>query len=323
MNAIPSKTVITGSVAYDYLMFFGGAFTEHLLEEQLQSLSVSFLVDSLRRERGGIAANIAYTMALLGGRPTVMATVGQDFSEYRTWLEGHGVDTSATVVIPDEYCASFFVNTDRQQNQIGHFYAGAMAHAAELAFSEHAPDAGMAIISPNAPEAMRSYVRECKALGIPYIYDPSQQTIRLSGEDLCEGIDGAYLLAVNEYELGMIAEKTNLDEGAIRRLTPRLLITRGAAGSDLWVDGDSYHIPAVPPQKVVEPTGAGDAFRGGLLRGIQIGLPWAVVGRIGALAATYVLEQMGTQNHFYTREAFISRYRERFDDRGALDALLD
>lgn len=317
------KIVVTGSVAYDYLMFFGGAFTEHLLEEQLKSLSVSFHVDSLRRERGGIAANIAYTMALLGGRPTVMATVGQDFGEYRTWLEARGVDTSAVVVIPDEYCASFFVNTDRQQNQIGHFYAGAMAHAAELTFSERAPDADLAIISPNAPEAMRSYVTECKALGIPYIYDPSQQTVRLSGEELCEGIDGAYLLAVNEYELGMIAEKTGLDEEAIRRMTRRLLITRGAAGADFWVDGVTYHIPAVPPHQMVEPTGAGDAFRGGLLRGIQLGLPWDVVGRIGALAATYVLEQMGTQNHSYTPEEFINRYRASFGDEGALDALWD
>jgi adenosine kinase len=316
------KIVVTGSVAYDYLMFFGGAFTDHLLEEQLKSLSVSFLVDSLRRERGGVAANIAYTMALLGGNPCMMATVGQDFGEYRAWLEAQGVDTSATVVIPGEYCASFFVNTDRQQNQIGHFYAGAMAHAAELSFAQHAPDAELAIISPNAPDAMRSYVTECKALGIPYIYDPSQQTIRLSGEELCEGIDGAYLLAVNEYELGMIAEKTGLDEAAVRRMAQRVLVTRGAAGSDLWVDGRSYHIPAVPPHKVAEPTGAGDAFRGGLLRGIQLGLPWETVGRISALAATYVLEQMGTQNHNYTRESFISRYREHFGDDADLDALL-
>jgi adenosine kinase len=304
-------------------MSFPGRFTDHLIPDQLHKISVSFLVDSMKRQRGGIAANIAYTVALLGGRPCVMATVGQDFGEYRTWLEAHGVDTSAVVVIPDEYCASFFVNTDRQQNQIGHFYAGAMAHAAELSFTVNAPDAGLTIISPNAPDAMRSYVTECKALGIPYIYDPSQQTIRLSGEELCYGIDGAYLLAVNEYELGMIAEKTALDEAAVRRMARRVLITRGAAGSDFWVDGETYHIPAVPPHQVVEPTGAGDAFRGGLLRGIQLGLPWDVVGRMGALAATYVLEQMGTQNHTYTREEFISRYREHFDDEGALDALLD
>jgi adenosine kinase len=165
-------------------------------------------------------------------------------------------------------------------------------------------------------------VTECKALGIPYIYDPSQQIIHLSGDDLCAGIDGTYLLAVNEYELGMIAEKTGLEAEAIRRLARRVLVTRGAEGSDLWVDGDFYYIPAVPPQQVAEPTGAGDAFRAGLLRGIQLGLPWETTGRIGALAATYVLEQMGTQNHTFTPEGFVSRSREHFDDEGALDALL-
>jgi adenosine kinase len=317
------KVVVTGSIAYDYLMFFGGTFTEHLLEEQLQSLSVSFLVDSLRRERGGTATNIAYTMALLRGRPCIMATVGLDFEEYRAWLEARGVDTSATVVVDGEYCASFFVNTDQKQNQIGHFYAGAMAHAAELHFADQAPDAELAIISPNAPDAMRSYVAECKDLGIPYIYDPSQQTIRLSGDELRDGIDGAYLLTINEYELGMITEKTGLDAAAIRNLAGGLLLTRGARGSELWVGDEYYQIPAVPPLKVAEPTGAGDAFRGGLLRGIQLGLPWEMVGRMGALAATYVLEQIGTQNHNFTPEEFIARFREHFDDDGALDALLE
>lgn len=317
------KVVVTGSVAYDYLMFFGGVFTEHLLVEQLKSLSVSFLVDSLRRERGGTATNIAYTMALLRGRPCVMATVGMDFEEYRVWLEAHGVDTSAMVIVDGEYCASFFANTDQQQNQIGSFYAGAMAHAADLHFADLVPDAELAIISPNAPDAMRSYVAECKDLGLPYIYDPSQQTIRLSGEDLREGIDGAYLLTVNEYELGMITEKTGLDAAAIREMVHGLLITCGAKGSELWADGVRYDIPAVPPRKVAEPTGAGDAFRGGLLRGIQLGLPWDLVGRMGALAATYVLEHIGTQNHHYTPGDFIARFREHFDDGGALDALLD
>lgn len=314
--------VVTGSVAYDYLMFFGGRFTDHLIEEQLQSLSLSFLVDSLRRERGGTATNIAYTMALLRGRPCLMATVGQDFEEYRAWLEAHGVDTAAAVVVEGEYCASFFVNTDQHQNQIGHFYAGAMAHAAQLHFVEAAPRAELAIISPNAPDAMRGYVAECKALGIPYIYDPSQQTIRLSSEELVEGITGCYLLTINEYELGMISEKTGLDAAAIRGLAHGLLITYGARGSHLWIGDDCYEIPAVAPRRVVEPTGAGDAFRGGLLRGIQLGLPWETAGRMGSLAATYVLEQIGTQNHHYTPAEFIARYRQHFDDGGALDALL-
>lgn len=316
------NVVITGSIAYDYLMFFSGEFAEHLLEKQLSKLSVSFLVDSLRRERGGIAANIAYTMGLLKGKPRIMATVGEDFGEYRAWLETHGVDTRGIVEIKDIYCASFFVNTDHRQNQIGHFYAGAMAHAAELSFQTHAPDATLAVISPNEPAAMRQYVQECKRLGIDYVYDPSQQTIRLSADDLREGIDGCALLTVNEYELGMIREKTKLGEQEIGALARGLLITRGEEGSEIRVDGKAIVIPAVMPSHVAEPTGAGDAFRAGLLRGMELGLPWDISGRMGAVAATYVLENMGTQNHSFTAAEFVARYRQHFDDRGCLDVLL-
>jgi adenosine kinase len=317
------NVVVTGSIAYDYLMFFSGEFTDHLLEDQLSSLSVSFLVDSLRRERGGVAANIAYTMGLLQGRPKVMATVGTDFGEYRAWLEQHGVDTSGVEEIEDVYCASFFANVDRRLNQIGHFYAGAMAHAAQLSFAEHAPDADLVIISPNEPAAMEKYVQECKASEINYIYDPSQQTIRLSGEALREGIDGCFLLTVNEYELRMISEKTGLRMDDILQRAQGLLVTRGGEGSEIYIDGERYPIPSVPPSAVVEPTGAGDAFRGGLLRGIELGLPWTLCGQIGALAATYVLENMGTQNHRYTPETFVARFREHFDDEGQLDVLLE
>lgn len=316
------KTVVTGSIAYDYLMFFPGEFTHHLLEHQLQSLSVSFLVDSLRRERGGNACNIAYSLALLGGEPRVMATAGQDFGEYRDWLDRHGVDTSAIVQIEDEFCASFFVNSDRAHNQIGHFYAGAMAYAAGLKFAELAPDAELVIISPNDPAAMRAHVRECKALGIPYIYDPSQQSVRLAPEDLCEGVTGCHLLTVNEYELCMITEKTGLSREQILERAGGILETLGRSGSRIYVNGEVYEIPAYPIHHVVEPTGAGDAFRAGLMRGMQLGLPWPEAGRMGALASAYVLENMGTQNHNYTREQFVARYREQFDDRGLLDIVL-
>lgn len=316
------KIVITGSIAFDYLMSFPGRFAEMLLADQLQNVSLSFLVDSLKRQRGGTAPNIAYTMALLNGRPHVMATAGQDFAEYRVWLEEQGVDTSAIVTIEDEFSASFFVNTDLDQNQIASFYTGAMAHARELTFARYAPDADLIIISPNDPEAMRSYVVECKQLNIPYIYDSSQQTIRLSGEDLYAGLDGCYLLSVNDYEFNLIQDRTGLNENQILQKVGGLLVTKGSAGSRLVVAGQEYHIPVVPPHKVVEPTGAGDAFRAGLMRGMQLGLPWEVAGRMGALAATYVLEQLGTQNHYFTPTEFIARYRENFDDEGALDALL-
>jgi adenosine kinase len=317
------KIVVTGSIAYDYLMFFPGKFSDHLIPEQLHNVSLSFLVDSMRRQQGGVAANIAYTIALLGGRPTVMATVGQDFVEYRAWLESFGVDTSAITVFEDDYCASFFVNTDQEQNQIASFYTGAMAHAASLSFSNNAADADITIISPNDPAAMDAYVQECKQLNIPYIYDPSQQTIRLTGEQLYEGLDGCLLLTVNEYELSMIQEKTGLRKADILEKAGGLLLTKGKRGSEIAVNGQVFEIPAVAPEQIVEPTGAGDAFRGGLLRGLQLGLPWEVIGRIGALCATYVLENLGPQSHLFTREAFVERFRENFDDEGALDCLLN
>lgn len=316
------KIVVTGSIAFDYLMSFPGKFTDVILPDKLHTISLSFLVDSMKRQRGGTAPNIAYTMALLGGRPSVMATAGQDFAEYRLWLEKYGVDTSTIIEIEDDYTASFFVNTDEDHNQIASFYTGAMAHAKQLTFAQYAADADLAIISPNDPDAMRAYTLECKALNIPYIYDSSQQTIRLSGEDLRIGLEGCYLLSINEYEYHLIQDRTGLSDNEILDKVGGLLVTKGANGSELTINGNKWIIPTVPPRKIVEPTGAGDAYRAGLMRGIQLGLPWDIAGRMGALASTYVLEQVGTQSHSFTPLEFVTRYREHFDDQGALDTLL-
>jgi adenosine kinase len=316
------KIVITGSIAFDYLMYFPGRFADALIAENLQNVSLSFLVDSMKRYRGGTAPNIAYTLALLGGRPQVMATAGQDFGEYRAWLEAQGVDTSSIVEIPDEFTSSFFVNTDQDQNQIASFYTGAMAHARKLTFAQYAADADLTIISPNDPTAMSNYAAECKQIGLAYIYDPSQQVARVSGDELLHGLDGCWLLSVNDYEYDLICNKTGLSDAEIRARIGGLLITKGKAGSLLVVEGEEHCIPVVPPRTVMEPTGAGDAFRAGLMRGIQLGLPWPVAGRMGALCATYVLEQFGTQNHHFTPAEFVTRYRQNFDDEGALDILL-
>jgi len=316
------QIVITGSIAFDYLMSFPGRFSDHLLPDQLDKLSVSFLVDSMRVLRGGVAPNIAYTNALLGGTPRIMASAGADFEEYGIWLEEKGVDTSGIVIFEDDYCASFFVNTDQDQNQIASFYTGAMAKASQLTFAENAGGPDLVTISPNDPAAMVAYVEECKQVGIQYIYDPSQQIIRLSGEDIYAGIDGCYLLTVNEYELSMIGEKTGLSEDEIVDLAGGLLLTLGKHGSRIVMDGETIEIPVVPAGDIVDPTGAGDAYRGGLLRGIQLGLPWSVAGRMGALASAYVLESIGTQGHSYDPHSFVKRYRENFDDEGVLDILL-
>ncbi|PID85922.1 MAG: ribokinase [Chloroflexi bacterium] len=313
--------VITGSIAFDYLMHFPGKFSDAFMADQLDKISLSFLVDSMKKHPGGTAPNIAYTLALLGSSPKVMATAGQDFKEYRASLEAVGVDTAAIVAIEDDFTASFFVSTDDDQNQIATFYTGAMAYAKELTFAHYAPDAELAIISPNDPDAMHNHAEECRQLGIPFIYDPSQQTARLKGEDLAASLKGAYMLTVNDYEYNLIKEKTGLSDNDIRDQVSGLLITKGKEGALLWMNGEDYHIPVVPPQTVKEPTGVGDAFRAGMMRGMELELPQPVIGRMGALAATYVLEHVGTQNHAFTPQEFVARYREHFDDEGALDIL--
>jgi adenosine kinase len=316
--------VVTGSIAYDYLMTFPGRFVEHILPEQLHRISVSFLVDDMRRQRGGCAANIAYNLALLGERPRLMGTVGQDFGEYRARLEEIGVDTALTQRQPDLFTASFFVNTDQDGNQIASFYTGAMARARNLSF--HDLDGGeidLVVISPNDPEAMVNYAAECWELGIPYLYDPSQQIIRLSGEDLLAGLEGCDLLVVNEYEFEMLREKTGLSAEAIRFApASACVVTLGSEGAHVWERETLHAIPSVPPRRADDPTGVGDAFRAGLVKGLALGLSWDLAGRMGALAATYALEEPGPQSHYYTLAEFVARYRQFFDDKGTLDELL-
>jgi len=314
--------IVTGSVAYDYLMFFPGRFREHILPEQIHHISLSFLVESMRKQRGGCAPNIAYSLALLGERPTVMATVGQDFGEYRAWLDDAGVDTSAIVEVEGEFTSSFFVNTDQENNQIASFYMGAMGWADRLSFHDLGQgDIELAIISPNAPAAMVKYVRECQELGIPYIYDPSQQIIWLSGEELREGAQGARVLIVNDYEFGMVRNKTELSEEEFLALPEATIVTRGEEGSTIYADGEVVQVPVIPPEPMVEPTGVGDAYRAGVIKGILRNLPWRTTGRIAALAATYVLEQHGTQNHRYTLAEFTARYQAIFGDTPGLGEL--
>jgi adenosine kinase len=306
------KIVLTGSIAFDYLMSFPGRFRDHILADRLDRLSLSFLVDTLIRRRGGIAANIAFTMALLGERPLVMATAGEDFDEYRTWLDEHGVDTSAIRVVPGLLTASFFVNTDQVNAQIASFYTGAMAKAADLRFADLPVRPDLAVISPNDPSAMESYVVECGQLAIPYFYDPSQQIIRLGPEVLRRGIAQARALFANDYEFGLISEKTGLGLDAILEAVEFLVITRGEHGADVYQPGVTHHIPAVLPIRPAEPTGVGDAFRGGFLTGYAHGLSLERCGQMGALAAAYCLEEEGTQGHGFTLEEFQTRFDHTF-----------
>src|SRR5437870_10063663 len=206
------RIVVTGSIAFDYLMSFPGKFTEHFLPEHMDRLSLSFLVDTMDKRRGGCAPNIAYTLALLGERPRLMGTAGEDFGEYRAWLEAAGVDTALVKQIQGKFCASFFCSTDADNNQIASFYTGAMADAGELS-CRTAGDCGLAIIAPNDPGAMVQYAEECRTLGIPYIFDPGQQCARMNGDELRAGAIGAGIVICNDYEFELLRQKTGLSEG--------------------------------------------------------------------------------------------------------------
>jgi len=315
--------LITGSVAYDYLMTFPGHFREHILPDKLESISLSFLVESLIRRRGGVAPNIAYTLALLGGHPRVMATVGEDFEEYRAWLEGVGVDTSLMKVVPGKYTASFFATTDLANAQMASFYPGAMADASQLSLKElDGPPPDLVVVSPNAPDAMNQYIAECKELDIPYLYDPSQQIARSDGDTLRFGLEGALALFVNEYEFGLIMKKTGMSEAELLDRVKITAITEGEKGSAIHTEGERYSIAAVPADEVVDPTGGGDAFRGGFLTGYSRGWDLVTCGQLGSLAATYCLESDGPQGQHYTPAEFVERYRQHFDDKALLDQLL-
>lgn len=318
---VEMNILLTGSVAYDYLMTFPGFFKDHILPERLNAISLSFLVESMVRLRGGIAPNIAYTLALLGEKPYLWAAVGEDFEEYRSWLEQKGIETSGAKVIPGVFTASFFVNTDRANAQIASFYPGAMAYAPQLSLhqiTENYPD--LVVISPNDPQAMIQYVEECQALGYPYIYDPSQQIVRLSDENLRAGISHAYGLFVNDYEAALIEKMTGWDTAKILEVNPNIMIviTRGEHGADIYTINQKTLIPVVSPQEIVDPTGVGDAFRGGFLTGLSKGLDLALCGRMGALAATYCLEKRGPQGHSYTPQEFLERYCSLYGDSSQL-----
>lgn len=314
--------IITGSVAYDYIMHFPGYFRDHLLPDRLDSISLSFLVESMVRRRGGTAPNIAYSMALLGGHPRILAAVGEDFEEYRLFMESKGVDTSLMQVIPGEFTASFFANTDRANAQIASFYPGAMAYAGDLSLTNiqtQQPD--LVVVSPNDPKAMVRYVEECHQLSVPYFYDPSQQIPRLSDDNLCYGVEGAQALFINDYEFGLINKCTGLTPKQILKKSEFIVVTRGISGSTIYTQEGEVSIPVVPPERVSDPTGVGDAFRGGFLTGYSHRLDWETCGRMGALSATYCLEHKGSQGHEFTPPEFINRFRSHFDDGGQLDKI--
>lgn len=313
------RIIVTGSLAYDYIMNFPGYFKDHILPEKAHILSVSFLVDAMRKMRGGVAGNIAYNLALLGERPQIFGTAGHDFDDYRQWLEDQGVDTSRIVTVDDEFTSSCFITTDQADNQIVAFYAGAMAHSRQLSLRTlELTSEDLVLISPSDSEAMYHHAMECQELGIPYVFDPGKQTPRLEAEHIRAGLTGARMLVGNDYEFGMMARKLEIREEDLIASAPITVVTRGELGSTIYTrepDHRKLDIPVAPIHKINDPTGAGDAYLAGLVFGLSRRLPLDVTGRVAALAAAYAIEQRGCQEHHYTFEAFATRYEEAFGRR--------
>lgn len=310
----PGQVVVTGSLAFDNIMDFPGHFKDHILQDKAHVINISFLVERLSRQRGGCAANIAYTLALLGERPRLVATAGHDFAEYQSWLGRKGVDTSAVEIHEDEMTACCFITSDRAHCQITGFYPGAMSRARELSLAERAgANAAVVIISPDDPQAMVRHCKEAQAGDLPFVFDPSFQVTAMDGDTISAAAQGAMALIVNDYEYTVLREKTAKTSEEIQAEHDLVIVTYGAQGSEILLkDGGAVKVPAARPREVIDPTGAGDAFRGGFVAGLMQGRELGVCGRIGALAAVYCIEHYGTSNHTFTAAEFASRYHEAF-----------
>jgi len=309
-----ARVVVSGSLAYDYIMTFPGSFKDHIIPDKAHVLSVSFLVDSLRRRRGGVGGNIAYNLALLGESPVLVGAAGSDFGPYRAVFDNLGIDTESVLDIPDEFTASCFINSDLAGNQLVAFYPGALSHVREVSVAALAIGAAYGIVGATDPAAMRDHSAQIHAVGCRLIYDPSQQIVTLSAEDLLAGIAQAWGFVGNDYELAMIANKTEMSVETLTERVPFVAVTFGENGSEIRFGGDVVPIPAAAAEPLTDPTGGGDAYRAGLIKGLLLGADLAIVGRIASLAATYAIEHQGTQEHHYTPEEFVSRFDRVFPD---------
>jgi len=317
------RIVVTGSLAYDYIMNFPGKFSDHILPDKVHMLTVSFLVDSMKRMRGGVAGNIAYNLALLGDKPSVVSAAGQDFAEYKKVMTELGIDSRGIREIANEFTASCFINTDQVNNQIVAFYPGAVGHAKEVTLdSMGLTRDDWVVISPTDPESMAKHTSECKRLGARYIFDPGKQTPRLDRAQILTGLDGAAVFVGNDYELGMMSKATGWSEQQLLDAAPISVITLGERGSRIHLRGQKpVEVPVAKISGVIDPTGCGDAYLSGLTFGVARGWPMETTGRVAALVAAYCIEHKGCQEHRFDRGAFKKRYAENFGKDAAVEAL--
>jgi len=305
------RTLICGSIAYDTIMVFKDRFKNHILPDQLHVLNVSFLVPDMRREFGGCAGNIAYSLKMLGGDPLIMATVGQDYQPYAYRLEKLRLAQTHVRQVADTFTAQAFITTDQDDNQITAFHPGAMNFSHHNHVSD-ARDVGLGIIAPDGREGMLQHAREFHEAGIPFIFDPGQGLPMYSGEELMGFINQADYVAANDYEARLLQDRTGKSIEDLSRLVKALIVTRGAQGSQVFVNAKAQIIPPVQTTQVVDPTGCGDAYRAGLLYGIASDLDWATTGRLASLLGSLKIAHRGGQNHQFTRDEISERFREAF-----------
>jgi adenosine kinase len=303
---------VSGSLAFDRIMDFPGRFADHILPEKIHILNVCFMVNGLTERFGGTAGNIAYNLALLNEKPLILATCGKDFGPYREWLASLGLSLDGIWPIDAEFTAGAYITTDLADNQITGFNPGAMKHPSRFAFDGLNPQAALAIVAPGNLEDMLVYTRFYKDRGVPYIFDPGQSIPAWGAAELKEMARGALALIVNDYELEMFQQKTGLSQKELMALAEVLIVTKGEEGSELLLFGTGHHVPAARAARVLDPTGAGDAYRAGLLKGLTLKLPWVSAAQMGATIASYAVEKQGTQEHTVSLEDFWQRYQENF-----------
>ncbi|GJG97478.1 carbohydrate kinase family protein [Cupriavidus pauculus] len=309
------SSLICGSVAYDTIMTFDGRFREHILPDQIHMLNVSFLVPGMRREFGGCAGNIAYTLKMLGGEPLVMATVGQDATPYLQYLRELGISTEYIRTLADMFTAQAMITTDLDNNQITAFHPGAMGES-KVNSVQDALGAGqrpaLGIVAPDSREGMLHHAQQFADAGIPFIFDLGQAMPLFNGEDLRQFIELASYVTVNDYEAQVMLQRTAWTSAEVAAKVRAFIVTHGERGASIFADGQQYAIPAVQAERVVDPTGCGDAFRGGLLFGIEQGMDWETTGRLASLMGALKIAQQGPQNHWISREEIGSRFATAF-----------
>jgi len=306
------QILVSGSLAYDRIMDFPGRFSDHILPDKIHILNVCFIVNGLKEKFGGTAGNISYSLALLGEQAQILATAGKDFDRYENWLREHGLSLKGIRRIPEELTAGAYITTDMADNQITGFNPGAMKSPSLFTFGGIDPKKTLAIVAPGNLEDMHTYTRIYTERKIAYIFDPGQNIPAFSGDQLLEMLTGSRLLISNDYELEMLMRATGLDKAQLLQYTGSILITLGENGSLVCTHDQEHGIPAVPTSKVLDPTGAGDAYRAGVIKGLVMGKSLPEAARIGAVCAGYAVECHGTQEHHFSEEAFWARYQANF-----------